>query len=162
VTKPATKKPAVAAIECGDRRATPHTPWPLVQPEPKRVPMPTSRPDTVGRAGAWSIWVGGEAPADVAAAGTQQAADNPADTGDAAVGHQQKRRPQADQDAAARRSQRGEVDPVDVHAMLRNRLVRMPAGGHAGHRQRADSIDRFSKQHGFDQNENTRLTSSSN
>jgi hypothetical protein len=120
--------------------------------------MPTSRPDTVSRVGGWSIWVGGEAPADVAAAGAQQAADNPADTGDAAVGHQQKRRPQADQDAAARRSQRGEVDPVNVHAMLRNRLARMPAGGNAGHRQRADSMDHFSKQHGLDQNENTGLT----
>ena len=35
---------SVAAIDRGDNRATPHTPWPLVQPLAKRVPKPTSSP----------------------------------------------------------------------------------------------------------------------
>src|SRR5690349_19087893 len=34
----------VAASERGDKRATPQTPCPLVQPEPYRVPKPTSKP----------------------------------------------------------------------------------------------------------------------
>jgi hypothetical protein len=115
----------------------PHTPWPLVQPEPKRVPRPTSRPATASSAGVWSIWAGGmaciasqtsgaanrpsqegQAPADVAARRAQQAADDAADAGDAAVGEQQQGRTQADQQAAGERCQRGEVSPVDVHAHL--------------------------------------------
>ena len=35
---------AVAAIERGESRAMPQTPWPLVQPEPKVTPTPTIRP----------------------------------------------------------------------------------------------------------------------
>lgn len=41
---PADMKANVAAIERGERRATPHTPCPLVQPFPKRDPKPTSSP----------------------------------------------------------------------------------------------------------------------
>ena len=37
-------KTPVATTERGDRRARPQTPWPLVQPEPQRVPKPTIRP----------------------------------------------------------------------------------------------------------------------
>src|SRR6185295_1706280 len=39
-------KVATAAIDRGDSRARPHTPWPLVQPSPMVVPMPTSSPAT--------------------------------------------------------------------------------------------------------------------
>jgi hypothetical protein len=35
---------SVAAIERGESRAMPHTPWPEVQPPPSRVPKPTSNP----------------------------------------------------------------------------------------------------------------------
>ena len=34
VAKPAAMKAQVATSERGDRRDRPHTPWPLVQPEP--------------------------------------------------------------------------------------------------------------------------------
>ena len=37
----------VAAIERADRRETPHTPWPLVQPLAMPVPTPTSRPAAI-------------------------------------------------------------------------------------------------------------------
>src|SRR5258708_33631022 len=37
-------KTGVATSERGERRETPHTPCPLGQPEPSRVPNPTSRP----------------------------------------------------------------------------------------------------------------------
>ena len=40
---------SVAAIERGESRPTPHTPWPLVQPLPSRVPKPTSRPAAISR-----------------------------------------------------------------------------------------------------------------
>jgi hypothetical protein len=40
-------KDKVAAIERGERRATPQTPWPLVQPLPSLVPKPTSRPAVI-------------------------------------------------------------------------------------------------------------------
>ena len=40
-------KSSVATMERRERLAMPQTPWPLVQPEPTRVPMPTSR-DEVG------------------------------------------------------------------------------------------------------------------
>jgi hypothetical protein len=36
----------VAINDRGERLASPHTPWPLVQPEPQRVPKPTSNPDS--------------------------------------------------------------------------------------------------------------------
>ncbi len=35
---------AVAVIERGERRAMPQTPWPDVQPPPRRVPKPTRSP----------------------------------------------------------------------------------------------------------------------
>ncbi len=47
---PATKTSAgfkaspIAAIERPDPRPMPQTPWPLVQPEPSRVPKPTRTP----------------------------------------------------------------------------------------------------------------------
>ncbi|CAI8378934.1 MAG: Uncharacterised protein [Halieaceae bacterium] len=34
----------VATSDRGDRRPSPHTPWPLVQPPPMRVPRPTRSP----------------------------------------------------------------------------------------------------------------------
>ena len=37
-------KTAVATSERGDPRPMPQTPWPLVQPTPRRVPNPTIRP----------------------------------------------------------------------------------------------------------------------
>ncbi len=37
-------KVSTATSERADRRARPHTPWPLVQPPPMRVPKPTSTP----------------------------------------------------------------------------------------------------------------------
>jgi hypothetical protein len=40
-------KKLVATKERGERRESPHTPWPLVQPEPNRLPKPTSRPATI-------------------------------------------------------------------------------------------------------------------
>ena len=43
---PAAIKVAVATRERWERRLTPHTPWPLVQPLPSRVPKPTSNPAT--------------------------------------------------------------------------------------------------------------------
>jgi hypothetical protein len=43
---------AVAASERRESRARPQTPWPLVQPLPRRVPNPTGRPATISRAGA--------------------------------------------------------------------------------------------------------------
>src|SRR5450830_18094 len=42
--KPLNMKQTVATIERGERRDMPHTPWPLVQPEPYRVPTPTRTP----------------------------------------------------------------------------------------------------------------------
>ena len=41
---PDAMKVIVAAIERGDSRPMPHTPWPLVQPPAWRVPKPTSSP----------------------------------------------------------------------------------------------------------------------
>src|ERR671917_2687039 len=38
------KNVAIATTERRERRATPQRPWPLVQPEPRRVPKPTRRP----------------------------------------------------------------------------------------------------------------------
>src|SRR5208282_3321817 len=46
VAIPAAMKASVAASERRDRRASPHTPCPLVQPLPSRVPKPTRRPAT--------------------------------------------------------------------------------------------------------------------
>ena len=37
----------MAAMDRFDKRATPHMPWPLVQPDPIRAPKPTSRPATI-------------------------------------------------------------------------------------------------------------------
>ena len=44
VTIPNDMKVRVAVTDRGDRRPRPHTPWPLVQPPPMRVPIPTSNP----------------------------------------------------------------------------------------------------------------------
>src|SRR3546814_18712137 len=41
----------VATIERAERRLTPQTPGPLVQPLPRRVPTPTASPATTGVAG---------------------------------------------------------------------------------------------------------------
>lgn len=41
---PQMTKTAVATIERGDSRPTPQMPWPLVQPLPNRVPIPTRNP----------------------------------------------------------------------------------------------------------------------
>jgi hypothetical protein len=41
---PAAMKVIVAKIERTEKRLIPHTPWPLVQPLPKRVPTPTMNP----------------------------------------------------------------------------------------------------------------------
>jgi hypothetical protein len=35
------------AIDRGERRDMPQTPWPLVQPDPYRVPMPTNTPAAI-------------------------------------------------------------------------------------------------------------------
>ena len=40
-------KHAVATIDRGERRDMPQTPWPLVQPDPYRVPMPTNTPAAI-------------------------------------------------------------------------------------------------------------------
>jgi hypothetical protein len=37
-------KVRVAAMDRGDSRAMPQTPWPDVQPEPKVTPIPTMNP----------------------------------------------------------------------------------------------------------------------
>src|SRR5215207_11283205 len=44
VTIATPKNTAVAITERQERSARPHRPWPLVQPEPMRVPKPTSSP----------------------------------------------------------------------------------------------------------------------
>ena len=49
VTKPANIKQSVAIIDRVDKREMPQTPCPLVQPAPKRVPMPTSNPETTNK-----------------------------------------------------------------------------------------------------------------
>jgi hypothetical protein len=46
VTAAMLMKLKVASKDRGERLAMPHTPCPLVQSEPKRVPNPTSNPDT--------------------------------------------------------------------------------------------------------------------
>lgn len=47
MAKPLSMKHTVATIDRGERRDRPHTPWPLVQPDPYRVPMPTNTPATI-------------------------------------------------------------------------------------------------------------------
>ena len=50
-TKPAAMKDKVATIDRAENRAMPQIPCPLVQPEPRRVPNPTtSPPNTVSNA----------------------------------------------------------------------------------------------------------------
>src|SRR5262249_17378622 len=46
VTAPAAMNVAVAISEAIERREMPQTPWPDVQPPPRRVPNPTSTPAT--------------------------------------------------------------------------------------------------------------------
>lgn len=65
-------KVAVAASERGDKRARPHTPWPLVHPPPEVAPKPTRKPpvpmrrrlfDTVCTIASWvtKAWSSGAA-----------------------------------------------------------------------------------------------------
>src|SRR5574343_146335 len=56
---PVAMKVSVAAIERGERRAMPQTPWPLVQPEPRRLPKPTIRPASTMRTGGVSMRAAG-------------------------------------------------------------------------------------------------------
>lgn len=44
VTKPKKMNVIVAMKDLTDNLAKPHTPWPLVQPDPKRLPNPTNKP----------------------------------------------------------------------------------------------------------------------
>src|SRR5690606_9851596 len=44
VATPPARNVTTAAMERGENRARPTMPWPLVQPEPMRVPKPTSSP----------------------------------------------------------------------------------------------------------------------
>src|SRR5260370_40032682 len=49
-------------MERGDKRAKPRMPWPDVQPEPSRVPNPTSRPAIPSQGSGVSIRTTGQAP----------------------------------------------------------------------------------------------------
>src|SRR5690606_32229126 len=49
VTTPVSTKLRVATSARGDRRPSPHTPWPLVQPPLMRVPKPTRNPPSTSR-----------------------------------------------------------------------------------------------------------------
>src|SRR5690606_27878954 len=51
VSAPVSMKVAVATMERGESRARPQTPWPLVQPLPRRAPKPTSRPPMMSSSG---------------------------------------------------------------------------------------------------------------
>ncbi|GER04343.1 hypothetical protein JCM17846_20250 [Iodidimonas nitroreducens] len=51
VANPVAMNRAVATIDRGERRDTPHTPWPLVHPDPKRVPKPTNSPPIISGRG---------------------------------------------------------------------------------------------------------------
>ena len=111
----ATSRPANAR----DRRLTPHTPCPLVQPLPMRVPNPTSSPAPATQAsGRGEGPIAGrsrqpedeareqqaqeerEAPAALAAQLEQASGGDAADAGDAAAEAEQQRRGQPDQHAA--------------------------------------------------------------
>jgi len=59
-------KTEVATSDRLDSRATPQTPWPLVQPPPRRVPNPTSSPAEISRTGEDAIVHGGTPEACVA------------------------------------------------------------------------------------------------
>ena len=54
---------ATATSDRGDSRASPTTPWPLVQPEPIREPKPTSRPAMMSSGVEAWIVTAGHAPA---------------------------------------------------------------------------------------------------
>jgi len=100
----------VAAIERGERRAMPHTPWPEVQPPPSRVPKPTSRPAAMTMAkldGIQGVGTGRptdeageerEAPAAVVAG--ERLAQDAAHPGDAAVEQHQQHGGEPDERAA--------------------------------------------------------------
>ena len=101
-------KVAVATSERGDPRPMPQTPWPLVQPTPRRVPNPTISPamissqigaveshgwqstaeGAVDQRGDEQTGQEGQAPADLAAGGLEEPAEDAADPGDAPVQHQ--------------------------------------------------------------------------
>ena len=53
-------KTAVAAIDRGEPRETPHTPCPLVQPEPSRVPKPTRSPAPINTGVGAATTIGGD------------------------------------------------------------------------------------------------------
>ena len=111
---------AVATSERGEPRPMPQTPWPLVQPAPRRVPKPTIRP-AMTRRGRGCIEFNGrqstaegdidqgrdehsgqkrQAPADLAALRRDQATEDAADARDPPVQHQKQGGGGADQKAA--------------------------------------------------------------
>ena len=107
-----------ATSERSDRRPRPHTPWPLVQPPPKRVPKPTSRPasgkpwpgrlrfqilrknDVPQNSRSQQAAKESDAPAAIAGRLGEQSMQDAADAGDAAVGGEQPHARQSDQRAA--------------------------------------------------------------
>ena len=121
-------KTRVAAIERGDPRPMPQTPWPLVHPAPAaaeaheqaRGDEDTERrveADGRQRTAEGSGTAGcdqqadeeGPMPANLAVARVQQAAQDTADACNASVEHQQQGRGRPDQDTADESGNRGEV-----------------------------------------------------
>ena len=121
---------AVATIERLLKRPMPQTPWPLVQPEPRRVPKPTRSPATAitgkdarmlygeRRAGGQHVGEGAEQEAQneqrspsglLRAFGGEQASDDAADPGDAPVEHHQQHGRQADEQPADEPAERSKV-----------------------------------------------------
>jgi len=88
-------KISVATIERGDNRAMPHTPWPEVQPPPRRVPKPTRSP-----APAITTQLAGIRTPALAVGIADEPVDNAADARDASGREHQQRYSQADQCAA--------------------------------------------------------------
>ena len=120
-------KTSVATIDRFDERAMPHTPWPLVQPLPSRVPNPTSSPATISVGQPASISTAAprrarthrrarrarsgdeqHAPRGIAAHRFDDAGEDAAHAGDPAVGHEQERRRETDKHAADETTNRGE------------------------------------------------------
>ena len=119
---PVAMKTITATSERSEKRPRPHTPWPLVQPPPMRVPKPTSRPASAAQprcssrcSAAWRDKgmpgkAGGDQPGDeshapgaVARRLRKQPVQNSAHAGDAAVGGEQPHAREADQHAAGER-----------------------------------------------------------
>src|SRR5690606_21249773 len=61
-TMPVMRKVSVAAIERLENRAMPRMPWPDVQPDPMRVPIPTRSPATTITGQDMAIVTGGKEP----------------------------------------------------------------------------------------------------